>query len=168
MKTIEEIRLDWLSRLIERHGTIAALNEALGRARTDATLTQIRNMAPNTRSGKVRNMGSELAREIEEKRNTKQSQAKKKPPRFLRRSISWRGNAMTDLNKVFSLQGESIPVVCPVCGDKFHESDARVKSGVKLTCSRGHSFDAHRERGEVMILEKALDNMRRKLMDGPK
>lgn len=67
MKTIEEIRHAWLSKLIEKHGSIAALNEALGRARTDATLTQIRNMAPNTRSGKVRNMGSELAREIEEK-----------------------------------------------------------------------------------------------------
>lgn len=67
MKTIEEIRHDWLSRLIEKHGTVAALNEALGRARTDATLLQIKNQAPNTRSGKPRNMGSDLAREIEEK-----------------------------------------------------------------------------------------------------
>jgi len=67
MKTIEEIRHDWLLRLVEKHGTVANLNAALGRTRTDATLTQIKNKAPNTRSGKVRSMGSDLAREIEER-----------------------------------------------------------------------------------------------------
>lgn len=67
MKTVEEMRHEWLTRLIEQHGTVAALNDALGRARTDATLLQIKNMAPNTRSGKPRNMGSDLAREIEER-----------------------------------------------------------------------------------------------------
>ncbi len=67
MRTIEEVRHDWLLRLVEKHGTVADLNAALGRTRTDATLTQIKNKAPNTRTGKVRSMGSDLAREIEEK-----------------------------------------------------------------------------------------------------
>lgn len=65
MKTIEEVRHDWLLRLIEQHGTVADLNAALGRERTHAALSQIKNRAPNTSSGKVRNMGSDLAREIE-------------------------------------------------------------------------------------------------------
>jgi len=67
MRTIEEVRHGWILRLVEKHGTVADLNAALGRTRTDATLTQIKNKAPNTRTGKVRSMGSDLAREIEEK-----------------------------------------------------------------------------------------------------
>lgn len=65
MKTIEEIRRDWLEKLIGDHKTIAALNEAIGRPRTDATLAQIRNQSPDSRSGRARNMGSDQAREIE-------------------------------------------------------------------------------------------------------
>lgn len=67
MKTIEEIRREWLTRLIEQHRSIANLNVALGRAKTDATLSQIKNKAVDSKSGNPRNMGSPLAREIEEK-----------------------------------------------------------------------------------------------------
>lgn len=67
MKTIEEIRRDWLNLLIDQHKTIANLNAALGRAKTDATLSQIRNKASDSKSGNPRNMGSPLAREIEER-----------------------------------------------------------------------------------------------------
>lgn len=67
MKTIEEIRRDWLNLLIEQHKTIANLNVTLGRSRTDATLSQIKNKAIDSKSGNSRNMGSDLAREIEEK-----------------------------------------------------------------------------------------------------
>jgi hypothetical protein len=66
MKTIEEIRHDWLLRLVKNYGTVADLNIALGRTRTDAYLTLIKNKVPNTRTGgKIRSMGSDLAREIE-------------------------------------------------------------------------------------------------------
>lgn len=65
MKTIEEIRRDWLLLLIDRFGSLARLNEALGRARTDATLSQIKNQARDSKSGNPKNMGSPLAREIE-------------------------------------------------------------------------------------------------------
>lgn len=67
MKTIEEIRREWLTLLIEQHKSIANLNAALGRARTDATLSQIKNQAVDSKSGNPRNMGSPIAREIEEK-----------------------------------------------------------------------------------------------------
>src|SRR5689334_3650241 len=67
MQTVEEIRLEWLNILIERHGTIASLNAALGRTRTDATLSQLKNQAPDSKSGTPKNMGSPLAREIEDR-----------------------------------------------------------------------------------------------------
>lgn len=67
MQTIEEIRRDWLLELIRQHKTIANLNIALGRTRTDATLSQLKNKAVDSKSGRPRGMGSPLAREIEEK-----------------------------------------------------------------------------------------------------
>lgn len=67
MKTIEEIRREWLLVLIDRYGGLAPLNEALGRTKTDGTLSQIKNQAPNSTSGKPRVMGSDQARDIEAK-----------------------------------------------------------------------------------------------------
>lgn len=67
MKTIEEIRREWVLVLISRFGTITGLNKDLGRASTDATLSQIKNQALDSKSGNPKNMGSNLAREIEEK-----------------------------------------------------------------------------------------------------
>ncbi|EHQ4619954.1 hypothetical protein KQ096_002510 [Salmonella enterica] len=67
MQTIEEIRRDWLLELIRQYKTIANLNIALGRTRTDATLSQLKNKAADSKSGRPRGMGSPLAREIEEK-----------------------------------------------------------------------------------------------------
>ncbi|MFS1584148.1 MAG: hypothetical protein ACL7AY_16215 [Candidatus Arsenophonus phytopathogenicus] len=67
MKTIEEIRREWLIELIQQYKSIANLNIALDRAKTDATLSQIKNQATDSKSRNPRNMGSPLAREIEEK-----------------------------------------------------------------------------------------------------
>ncbi len=65
MQTIAEIRRARLEQLIEQHGSIANLNIALGWARTDPKLTQIRNA--NTRQGRDKpyQMGDAMAREIE-------------------------------------------------------------------------------------------------------
>lgn len=67
MQTVEDIRREWLVELIRRHKTLASLNIALGRSKTDATLSQIKNQAVDSKSGNPRNMGSPLAREIESK-----------------------------------------------------------------------------------------------------
>lgn len=67
MKTVEETRHEWLIELIRRHKTIAALNEALGRTRTDGTLSQIKTKQADSKTGKIRILGSELARDIENK-----------------------------------------------------------------------------------------------------
>lgn len=69
MQTIDETRRQRLQQLLDEHGTLAALNEALGLARTDATLSQIRNKSAHSRTGTPRCMGDPLARRIEEKLN---------------------------------------------------------------------------------------------------
>lgn len=80
MKTVEEIRHDWLLILIEKHGNLANLNAKLERARNDATLQQIKNKAPNTRTGAPRCMGSDIAREIEEKLGLERGTLDHPPP----------------------------------------------------------------------------------------
>lgn len=79
-QTIEEIRREWVTLLIERFGSISALNKTLGRATTDATLSQIKNMALDSKSGNPKNMGSTLAREIEEKLGLQRGTLDHPPP----------------------------------------------------------------------------------------
>lgn len=67
MKTIEDIRHEWLLELIRQHKTIAELNVALERPRTDGTLSQIKTKQADSKTGKIRIMGSDLARDIENK-----------------------------------------------------------------------------------------------------
>lgn len=66
--TIYEIRHTNLLTLIADYGSLANLNEALGRKRNDAALALIKNKSIGFR-GKIRNMGPTLARLIEEKLN---------------------------------------------------------------------------------------------------
>ncbi len=65
MQTISEIRHKRLEMLITQHGSIANLNDAIGNARTDATLSQIRTRAKHSKTGAPRSMGDDLARKIE-------------------------------------------------------------------------------------------------------
>lgn len=64
MKTIGEIRRDNLEILLLRFDSLADLNEKLELARTDSTLSQIRNRSTSSR-GKPRAMGDPMARKIE-------------------------------------------------------------------------------------------------------
>lgn len=67
MKVIAEIRRERLALLIAELGDIslAAMNDRLGRLRRDATLSQVLKSAPNTRTGRPRQMGDDQARDIE-------------------------------------------------------------------------------------------------------
>jgi phage repressor protein C with HTH and peptisase S24 domain len=67
MQTIDETRRQRLQILIDKYSTLAALNEALGLARTDATLSQIKNKSAHSKTGTPRCMGDPLARRIEER-----------------------------------------------------------------------------------------------------
>lgn len=65
MKTIGQIRRERLQQLISAGVSFAELNSMLGRNRRDATLNQIAKAAPNSTTGKPREMGSTQARQIE-------------------------------------------------------------------------------------------------------
>jgi hypothetical protein len=66
VQTIAETRRQRLQMLRDRHKSLADLNERIGLARTDATLSQIKNQSPHHNTGKPRVMGEDLARKIEE------------------------------------------------------------------------------------------------------
>lgn len=66
MKTNDEIRRDNLLLLIAKYGSIANLNEALGKARNDATLSQLKNLSKDSKTGVPKAMGNSSARHIEE------------------------------------------------------------------------------------------------------
>jgi len=66
MQTIHETRRQRLGLLVEKHGSIAKLNDALKWPRTDSRISRIRNANARTdRDGKVFQMGDAMAREIE-------------------------------------------------------------------------------------------------------
>lgn len=65
VQTIAETRRQRLSILLTEHKSLAELNERLGLARTDATLSQIKNQSAHHKTGKPRAMGDDLARRIE-------------------------------------------------------------------------------------------------------
>lgn len=66
MRVVEEIRLLHLKRLVNQFGSVTELNKRLGRPARDATLSQIYNRNPDSKTGRPRDMGSGLARSIEE------------------------------------------------------------------------------------------------------
>lgn len=67
MISIRDIRRDNLQRLVERYDSMKSLNEILDRK--DNHLTQILNQSMNTATGKPKQMGDRLARDIEKKLN---------------------------------------------------------------------------------------------------
>lgn len=70
MKTVEEARRIRLKMLInEVGGTAAALNRATGKLDRDSTYSQILNQSRGSKTGTPKQMGSPLARELEEQRS---------------------------------------------------------------------------------------------------
>lgn len=68
VQTIDETRRTRLEMLIQQHGKLADLNEALGYPRNASQLARIKNRnARSDRPGKFYEMGDDQAREIEEK-----------------------------------------------------------------------------------------------------
>lgn len=70
MKTVEEVRRIRLKMLIsEVGGTVADLNRATGKIDRDSTYSQILNQSLGSKTGKPKQMGSPMARSLEENRN---------------------------------------------------------------------------------------------------
>lgn len=66
-KELNEIRRNNLELIRLRYGSMSAVNVAVGRKCTDSTFTQIRNRVFNSSTGYYREMGTRIARELEEK-----------------------------------------------------------------------------------------------------
>lgn len=70
MKTVEEVRRIRLKMLINEVGGRAAdLNRATGKIDRDSTYSQILNQSLGSKTGKPKQMGSPLARELEKARH---------------------------------------------------------------------------------------------------
>ncbi len=67
MQPVSETRRNRLEMLIQKHGSIANLNTALGWTRTDPKLALVRNANKRQDRVKPHQMGDSMAREIEEK-----------------------------------------------------------------------------------------------------
>lgn len=67
MQTVFETRRARLKQLIEQHGTIVALNVAIGWESTNTRLSQIHSRSKRSDRGTIYEMGDATAREIEEK-----------------------------------------------------------------------------------------------------
>lgn len=65
VKTSDEIRRYWLTRISQEHGGPTKLNRLLGRKDRDATINQLINASPDSKTGKPRSVGAEFARNIE-------------------------------------------------------------------------------------------------------
>ena len=63
--TVHEFRHARLLQLIAEHGTVQALADALGRSHSQ--ISQLRNRSAHTVSGRMRVIGDDLARDIEDK-----------------------------------------------------------------------------------------------------
>lgn len=63
MKTIAEIRLDNLDLLIAEHGTQDRVAELGGTS--SVYLSQVKNKSPDKKTGKLRQMGDDMARKLE-------------------------------------------------------------------------------------------------------
>lgn len=66
MRVVEEIRRLRLQQLRAEYGSYVQLNKLLSLDSRDSTLNQIATSQPNSKTGKARAMGSDLARRLEE------------------------------------------------------------------------------------------------------
>lgn len=68
MKTVDEVRRERLRMLREEvGGRLSDLNRRTDKSSTDATYSQILNSSPDSKTKKPKEMGSDLARNLEEK-----------------------------------------------------------------------------------------------------
>ena len=65
MKTVEEVRRARLAMLLLEFGSYVALNDLLGLNARDSTLSQIANQSENKKSGTKKQMGPDIARDLE-------------------------------------------------------------------------------------------------------
>lgn len=158
MISIKEIRRNNLQRLIERYDSMKNLNESLGRR--DNVLTQIMNQSVNSVTGKPKQMGDKLARDLEEKLNL---------------GFGWmdqdHSNEPSEDKNIITLDKLNIEACCdpsggPVCTDVavveriqvsldwFKQNISRFRTvGHQLVTARGDSMEPTINSGDIVVVD---------------
>lgn len=160
MKTVAEIRRDNLNTLVSRAGSIAELNEQLGRKRNHPSLGQIRNRSDRG-NGTFYEMGDKLARDIEEK---------------LGLSYGWMDTNHTPDDwpddNIINLKRINIQACCGSAGIQNYEDDAFVEqiqvsrpwfqenisqireNGYEIITAAGDSMEPTLKNGDLVVIDR--------------
>lgn len=160
MKTVAEIRRDNLNTLVSRAGSLAELNEQLGRKRNHPSLGQIRNRSDRG-NGTFYEMGDKLARDIEEK---------------LGLSYGWMDTNHTPDDwpddNIINLKRINIQACCGSAGIQNYEDDAFVEQiqvsrpwfqeniskireqGYELITASGDSMEPTLKNGDLVVIDR--------------
>lgn len=160
MKSSSEIRKENLNFLIEKYGSIANLNTALERKRTDATLSQIRKGLTHSGSDKVRVMGDSLARNIENKLSLgygwMDQDHSGDPPEDKNLITLNRLNIEAGCNPAGGSSGENVAIVerIQVNPEWFKQNIARYRTtGYELVTARGDSMEPTISSGDIVVVD---------------
>lgn len=167
MKTVAEIRRDNLNTLVSRAGSLAELNEQLGRKRNHPSLGQIRNRSDRG-NGTFYEMGDKLARDIEEK---------------LGLSYGWMDTNHTPDDwpddNIINLKRINIQACCGSAGIQNYEDDAFVEQiqvsrpwfqeniskireqGYELITASGDSMEPTFRNGDLIVVDRQDRDLKR-------
>lgn len=162
MRSVNDVRKENLIVLRERFKTLANLNLAIGKKKTDSTLSQIINGAKDTRSGNVKNLGDRLAREMETK---------------LSLGYGWmdadHGNeAFPEDDDLIYLRRLNVSACCGAAGIQNYEDEAYVdlmgvsrvwfkenisqirENGYEIITAAGDSMEPTLKNGDLVVIDR--------------
>ena len=162
MRSVNDVRKENLIVLRERFKTLANLNLAIGKKKTDSTLSQIINGAKDTRSGNVKNLGDRLAREMETK---------------LSLGYGWMdadhsGEAFPEEDDLIYLRRLNVSACCGASGVQNYEDEAYVdlmgvsrvwfkenisqirENGYEIITAAGDSMEPTLKNGDLVVIDR--------------
>lgn len=169
MRSVNDVRKENLIVLRERFKTLANLNLAIGKKKTDSTLSQIINGAKDTRSGNVKNLGDRLAREMETK---------------LSLGYGWMdadhsNEAFPEDDDLIYLRRLNVSACCGAAGVQNYEDDAFVEQiqvsrpwfqeniskireqGYELITASGDSMEPTFRNGDLIVVDRQDRDLKR-------
>lgn len=161
MKDVKELRRENLSLLVEQYGSLAKLNEVLGRRKTDSTLSQIINLSPDTKTGTPKTMGDKIARDIESSlglehawMDSDHSESSEADATLITLN---RYNVLAGCNPAGAAEVSDLAVVekIQVTEEWFNQNVSRYRrSGYDIVNASGDSMEPTINDGDVVIIDK--------------
>lgn len=160
MRSVNDIRKENLIVLRNRFKTLADLNLAIDKRKTDSTLSQIINGAKDTRSGNIKNLGDRLARDIENKLSLgygwMDQDHSGDPPEDKNLITLNRLNIEAGCNPAGGSSGENVAIVerIQVNPEWFKQNIARYRTtGYELVTARGDSMEPTISSGDIVVVD---------------